>query len=228
MPEILVKFANKIIERIVTEKEHITIGRTNDNDIVLDNRGVSRKHAQIEFSENGALLIDNDSLNGTFLNERKVTEQKLTNNDKVTIGKFDLIYFEEAEQEKKMSDMDGTLVLNTKKQNKLVDQDRQDKETAQAAGGSVLIAVNDEQRETFPISKQTTTLGKSSFVNIRVKGLFTSRMQAKLEKEGEAFTIYNVGRKNKTKINGEVVDSATLKNGDIMEIGKSIFRFVEG
>ena len=43
MPEIIVKYDNKIIEKIVTEKPRISIGRTSDNDIVLDNRGVSRK-----------------------------------------------------------------------------------------------------------------------------------------------------------------------------------------
>ena len=36
MPEIIVKFEDKIIERIVTEKKRISIGRTNDNDIVLE------------------------------------------------------------------------------------------------------------------------------------------------------------------------------------------------
>ncbi|HBY99962.1 MAG TPA: FHA domain-containing protein, partial [candidate division Zixibacteria bacterium] len=43
MPEILVKFEEKIIEKFITEKKRITIGRTPDNDIVLDNRGVSRR-----------------------------------------------------------------------------------------------------------------------------------------------------------------------------------------
>ena len=42
MPEIIVKYEDKVIERIVTEKKRISIGRTNDNDIMLENRGVSR------------------------------------------------------------------------------------------------------------------------------------------------------------------------------------------
>ena len=68
MPEILVKFEDKVIEKFITEKKRITIGRTPDNDIVLDNRGVSRRHAQIEFGDNQAVIIDNESLNGTFVN----------------------------------------------------------------------------------------------------------------------------------------------------------------
>lgn len=59
MPEIIVRYEDKVIERVVTEKKRISIGRTNDNDIVLENRGVSRKHALIEFNNNAAVIIDN-------------------------------------------------------------------------------------------------------------------------------------------------------------------------
>ena len=72
MPEIIVRFEDKIIERVVAEKPRISIGRTTDNDIVLDNRGVSRRHALIEMGPGGqAVIIDNESLNGTFVNQRK-------------------------------------------------------------------------------------------------------------------------------------------------------------
>src|SRR4030065_474113 len=90
MPQIVVKFEEKVIEPAVTEKKHISIGRTPDNDIVLDNRGVSRKHAQIEFNNNSALIIDNESLNGTFVNNRKISEEVLKDNDTINIGKFRL------------------------------------------------------------------------------------------------------------------------------------------
>ena len=146
MPEIVVKFSEKIIERVVTEKEHISIGRTTENDIVLDNRGVSRKHAQIEFSDQGAVLIDNDSLNGTFVNQRKVTEQPLHDNDVITIGKYDLVFYADAQPSRKMSDMDGTMVLSTRKHKDLVEQDRQDKEMAGEVGGTILLALNDTEQ----------------------------------------------------------------------------------
>ena len=92
MPEITVKYEDKVIERIVTEKKRISIGRGNDNDIVLENRGVSRRHALIEFNDKAAVLIDNESLNGTFVNSRKVSEEVLRDQDIITIGKYALVY----------------------------------------------------------------------------------------------------------------------------------------
>ncbi len=85
MPEIIVKYEDKVIERIVSEKKRMTIGRTNDNDIVLENRGVSRRHAQIEFNDSAAVIIDNESLNGTFVNSRRISEEVLRDNDQITI-----------------------------------------------------------------------------------------------------------------------------------------------
>jgi pSer/pThr/pTyr-binding forkhead associated (FHA) protein len=226
MPEIIVKFADKVIERVVSEKERITIGRTSENDIVLDNRGVSRKHAQIEFSENGALLIDNDSLNGTFVNERKVAEQYLKDKDTITIGKFDLVFFNDAQPTKKMTDMDGTMVLNTKKQKDMVNQDELDKQIAREVGHSLLVAVDDESKR-FALERENTTLGKSSFANIRVGGWFVAKVQAKITDQNGTFTLTNVGHGNKTKVNGEAIDHAILKNGDVLEVGKTAFRFIQ-
>ena len=98
MPELIVKYEDKIVERIVTEKKRISIGRTRDNDIVLENRGVSRKHAMIEFNNNAAVVIDNESLNGTFVNSRKVDEEVLRDDDIITIGKYSLIYHTNIQQ----------------------------------------------------------------------------------------------------------------------------------
>lgn len=119
MPEIVVKFADRVIERVVTEQEHLSIGRTSDNDIVLDNRGVSRHHARIEFGREGAEVLDLNSLNGTFVNQIRINRQILKDCDVVTIGKFDLVYHTESQAAGKMSDFDPTMVLETKKQKEL-------------------------------------------------------------------------------------------------------------
>ncbi len=228
MPELLIKFKDRIIERVVTEKQHLTIGRTADNDIVLDNRGISRRHAQIEFSDNGALLIDNDSLNGTFVNKHRVTEQSLADRDTITIGKYDLVFFKESEQPYQLSDIEGTMLLNTRKQRDMVNRDLEEKKLTAAAGGSIFLEVFGSEKKVHLLGPETTTLGKSNLVDIRVGGFWLPKVQAKVAREGQSFTITNVGRRRKTRVNGEVIDSQSLKNGDIIEVGGSTFRFIEG
>jgi hypothetical protein len=229
MPEIIVKYDDKVIERIVTEKKRISIGRTNDNDIVLENRGVSRKHAMIEFNNNAAVIIDNESLNGTFVNNRKVTEEVLRDDDVIMIGKYSLVYRKEAANPTQAAaGMDGTMVLNTKRQKELIENDRVEREIVAKYGGSVLLGEENTEFSEFKLDREVTTIGKAKFVHIKAKGWFLSGIQAKIVQEGNCFSLINLGRSGKVSVNGEFTNRCVLKNGDIVSVGKSIFKFVEG
>jgi pSer/pThr/pTyr-binding forkhead associated (FHA) protein len=227
MPEIIVKFEDKVIEKFITEKKRITIGRTPDNDIVLDNRGVSRRHAQIEFNDNQALIIDNESLNGTFVNSRRVSEEVLKDNDAINIGKFTLVFHAAADKGASPFEMDGTMVLQTKKQRELLAKDQRNKKLTTEAGSSLLLGEAGADFEQYSIDRSVVTIGRSSLANIKAKGLFLSGIQAKIVNEPEGFWIVNLGKKGKTKINGEEVERYLLKNDDIIQVGKTVYRFVE-
>ncbi|MCH5289404.1 MAG: FHA domain-containing protein [Treponema sp.] len=71
----------------------ITIGRSPDCDIVIDNKLVSRQHAVIQKIRDAYFLRDDGSTNGTFLNDRRVPNDKyvkLNAGDKITVGSIDL------------------------------------------------------------------------------------------------------------------------------------------
>jgi len=229
MAEIIVKFDDKVIERVVTEKKRISIGRTNENDIVLENRGVSRKHAMIEFNNNAAVIMDNESLNGTFVNQRKISEEVLRNEDTITIGKYTMIYHTETSaSDDGTADMDGTMVLNTKKQKNLLENDRIERQIVAKFGGSVLTGEENADFAEYRLDREVTTIGKAKFVHVRAKGFFMSGIQAKIVRENEGFYLANLGRAGKTKVNGESIDRIMLKNGDLIQVGKSTYKFVEG
>ena len=72
----------------------ITIGRATDNEVVVDNKLVSRHHAMIQKIKNDYYLRDLGSTNGTFLNGRPIPKDKYVKigpNDTVTIGKVNLV-----------------------------------------------------------------------------------------------------------------------------------------
>jgi pSer/pThr/pTyr-binding forkhead associated (FHA) protein len=227
MPEIIVKYDNQVIEKIVTEKRRISIGRTPDNDIVLNNKGVSRKHALIELNDEKALVIDNESLNGTFVNNRKISEEIIKDNDQITIGKYHLTFRQNVEREMPEIDLDGTMVLKTKKHRELLEKDKRERELVSKAGCSILVGEANADISEFWLDKPVVTLGKSKYVNLRIKGFFISTIQAKITREKDGYVLTNLGKKGKTKVNGEKTDSRVLRNDDLIQIGKSVFRFVE-
>ncbi|MBO5137441.1 MAG: FHA domain-containing protein [Spirochaetaceae bacterium] len=72
----------------------ITIGRSSDNNIVIDNKLASRHHALIQKIKDAYFLKDENSTNGTFLNGRRIPADKyvrLNGGDKITIGNANLI-----------------------------------------------------------------------------------------------------------------------------------------
>lgn len=64
----------------------ITIGRLADNDVVLDDLLVSRRHAELRRTPSGWKISDLNSGNGTFVNGRRVSETAVTARDVIGIG----------------------------------------------------------------------------------------------------------------------------------------------
>jgi hypothetical protein len=69
-----------------------SIGRDGTNDVVLDDPSASREHAKVRASEAGYYLTDLDTTNGTLLNGRQVSRQKLHPGDEVQIGHTTLVF----------------------------------------------------------------------------------------------------------------------------------------
>jgi len=81
-------------EHFVPQGERTTIGRSPDCDIFLDDVTVSRKHAVLVYKDDAFFIEDQGSLNGTFLNRRRIESGRLENGDELQIGKYKLSFLE--------------------------------------------------------------------------------------------------------------------------------------
>jgi hypothetical protein len=82
-------------ELFVPQGERTTIGRSPDCDVFLDDVTVSRKHAVLLERDNGYYIEDQGSLNGTYLNRKRIdSADRLENGDELQIGKYKLTYLE--------------------------------------------------------------------------------------------------------------------------------------
>lgn len=90
-----------------------TIGREEDNTIVVDHTYLSRYHAQILFSHDTVILRDLNSLNGTFVNEFKVEQCQLKDGDFIRLGDVSFKFVQQIPQVKKtvLSDADTELSI---------------------------------------------------------------------------------------------------------------------
>lgn len=72
--------------------EQMTIGRSSDSKIFLDDVTVSRKHASISLVGSDWMLSDSGSLNGTYVNKHRVSSTTLASGDELQIGKFRFVF----------------------------------------------------------------------------------------------------------------------------------------
>ena len=79
-------------EHFLLEQEQTTVGRSPDCDVFLDDVTVSRRHALVLRRDGRFFIEDRGSLNGTFLNRRRIESGPLEDGDEVQIGKYRLTF----------------------------------------------------------------------------------------------------------------------------------------
>ena len=76
--------------------ERAVLGRSRDCDVRLSDLNVSRRHAEIREQDDGWILVDLGSTNGTLLNGRKVDREQLSDGDTITVGSTQVVFGRES------------------------------------------------------------------------------------------------------------------------------------
>lgn len=200
MAKIVIRFQSQILGEQPLHAGFTAIGRLPTHPICIENLGISRNHAFIlgDIDEKVFILEDLQSLNGTYVNKKRIQKYLLKNNDVITIGQHALEY---------------------------IDEDFRAKEPLEDSGfGPFLEALDSGKR--IALVKESTYFGNSGTDDIHISGLMVGRQFASIDRKGTAWVInLLVKRFSNLKVNGEDVHSARLKNGDEIEVGGVRFRF---
>lgn len=249
MFKLILKFQDTVVEEYEFHSTPITIGRRDDNNVVIDNMAVSGHHAVIEDEDpNFYVLLDLESLNGTFINEAKVTRDRIFDGDTLIVGKHTLIFVdlrpEEERPVKQDSVPDGdaqepqfrdTVILDTKAQQDLLAKDASEKGISpeQLAEkpkkvnlfGSITI-MSGGTPEIIDLSKRLTTLGKSNDSDIKCSGLLVGKTAALINKRPNGYFLAYAEGYTKPAVNGEsVTTQVQLHDGDEINVGSTRMTF---
>jgi hypothetical protein len=80
-------------EKFFLSKDSLSIGRSSESDILLDDITVSRHHAIIEKKKSSFGIRDLESLNGTYVNGIIASQSDLVNGDRIQVGKYVFLFF---------------------------------------------------------------------------------------------------------------------------------------
>src|SRR5580700_1857751 len=97
MSKLVLKFENSVLKELSVGAKEVSIGRSPDNGLVIDNPAVSHYHARV-FNEEGRLMLEDfGSINGTFVNGQRVKMVTLKPGDSVGIGKHTIVVTDSVE-----------------------------------------------------------------------------------------------------------------------------------
>ena len=212
MPEIIVTLGDNTVSKFVFDKDVVSIGRSRDNDICIENLAVSRNHARIRRENGSFFLSDLNSANGTFVNGVQITKTELFNDDVITIGKHKLIFKNvEMSDEAMISDAFGA------ERTMLVDK----------APEAFLVVTRGKQKDAqFRLEKAETTIGRGNDCDVVLHDWFVSKQHAVVHRHGETYLLRDAGSWRGTKVNEIQVTETVLKDGDEIQLGgtRLVFR----
>jgi len=238
MPKLLLKFNMAVIKEIPIAEETttLTIGRKEDNDIVIDNPAVSGHHAKIMKIGNKYFIEDLNSTNGTFISGRKILKAELENNMQVDITKYSLIFIDdrpkqEQEQVIPTKSTDETFVLGPEKQREILEKMAATKTPAPLLEKIGCLKITDGivDKTEIELSLLNTYIGTTELAVVKIipsKGLFgigtVTGNIALINKRPDGY-LFKAIKEGYCKINGKVIKEEIfeLKEGDIIEIGKT-------
>ena len=97
MSKLVLKFESAVLQEIAVGQKEVSIGRSPENGIVIDNPAVSNYHARV-FTEEGRLMLqDFGSLNGTFVNGQPIRRVALTDGTHISLGRTTLIFHQDGQ-----------------------------------------------------------------------------------------------------------------------------------
>jgi pSer/pThr/pTyr-binding forkhead associated (FHA) protein len=217
-PRLVVRLKGRPLKTYPFAGAEMSIGRLPENDIVIDNLSVSRRHAAISSTNEGFTLRDLGSKNGTLLNGKPASDAKLSNGDIITIGKYEILFQIPTFEAGNPESLDQTVIIPHFR-----------REAARPSPAGKAHAAprlfRKSAMEEYPLERERTVIGRGKNSDIRLEGFFAPRVTVEVVRKGSEYVLQKTEGRKKVTINGEEMDEKTLEKEDLIAIGAEEFVF---
>lgn len=196
----------------------ITVGRATTNDLVLDERNISRHHFQLELVDSRIVITDSGSYNSTFVNDREINEPtEIFIGDIISAGDYN-IYIEEDDEHSVLK----TTPLAVETTISVV--------TTKIAEDNLLLAKNNYiGGKVFPLTTNETVIGSHASADVYIFGPDIPALHSKIIFDGNMYLLVKGDYQGDYSlvVNDMEINSVDLRNGDEITIGDFLFEFIE-
>ncbi len=213
MFELQVLLRGRVVGNSRFDQDTVRIGRSSDNDVFIDNPVFSRTHAVIQRKGIVHILQDMKTSNGTFLNGARVTLANLNDGDRITIGKFTLVFscpdaVKVAGADPGGPSFEGGATMKLDPRARASDLERHSQSRAR-----LVLSTGEE----YPLQRDVFLAGSDRICDLLVGNWRTPKL-AMVARGYGGFSIVNVAGRD-LLLNGKPVEyQAWLKDGDILDL----------
>ena len=220
----------------------IRIGRMRSSHLLLDDESVSRMHAVVEITPEGeVLLMDLDSGSGTAVNGKRVKKAILKSGDQLDFGKARVIvsYGKAAASAAATRPAPGVPERRERRRATAPPPVPHDAELAPSHtqvlspgdlepidGPRLIVHRSGVQQDELVLTKPHTTIGRLPENDIQLDDGTVSGKHAMLVAEAGVFLVIDQHSTNGTYVNGEKCAGESLRDGDVIQIGRYELVFV--
>lgn len=212
------------------DREILTLGR-NQADILLDDPRASGLHAEIAWVSGKHRIRDLESTNGLFINQKKLKEAWLTDQDVIEIGSTTFCYF----QDRRDFHGDSEELTQGRKLSEAEKQEFQDvsRVTEWSTTSKKLpsyrieleLIDGEKPTQSFSFQKMQISIGRSG-CDISLPDVDLSRKHCVIEVlSRSSIFLKDMNSTNGTFLNGERVNVSRLQAGDLIGLGGSVLKF---
>jgi pSer/pThr/pTyr-binding forkhead associated (FHA) protein len=214
------------VRKFVLNQGVTTIGRAQDNDIVINNLALSRRHAQVERKSARYEVSDLQSQNGVYVNSERVRGSRILNNaDTITLGTYHFVFNDTATSDPDVQAVHRPKVEARSKAEPPAVASRpaeREKEEPPEHVPLLVLKYNDVELQRFPLRKQTCLIGRAKDCDVQIAERRLSRKHCEIvHSDGERFFVKDLGSQNGTYVNRKRIrDFYELKHGDILNFAE--------
>jgi pSer/pThr/pTyr-binding forkhead associated (FHA) protein len=206
----------KQYEFYLNQGETIQIGRERENNLVLEEKHISRRHAIINWRNGVPEISDLGSANGTLVNGKRLTQPcALHDGDVICLYDTELAYSCRNRIQIKPESQPG------EKKTFILPQDKPQPR--------LMVSAGPEEGKKILLHAGKMVIGRATVKenwDIPFQDRSISRPHAQVEMQGDSFIITDLGSANKTLVNGEPIQEPTpLQDGDVILVGETTLLF---
>ncbi|OGR83472.1 MAG: hypothetical protein A2636_03605 [Elusimicrobia bacterium RIFCSPHIGHO2_01_FULL_64_10] len=235
MPKIILKFESAVIKELPLTGSVLTIGRKPDNDLAIDHPAVSGHHCRILLQGDIYFIEDLNSTNGTLLGDKKIIKAGLKDQSVIGIAKHTITFIDDRPA-CRPARADAAAGAPEAVRIPTAPPPPRPSPDATASGtspnlkrfekiGALRVTEGAVDQSDFSLTENSTYIGKSDRVAIKIKGLMAPEVAAMIARKSGAYVLVAI-KEGYPKVNGLSVDKErSLNEGDVIEVGSTKMQF---